>query len=110
MENEAPWKQVFDQFEPTQGTKIFLIPKNTLSNGSSIPRGTVIGFYRIRPPIIDYVDQLKRMGIMISVRYLNRAEAIKQKLKTDQKEIETRKTEKEVAIPQQTRTKMRAKT
>jgi hypothetical protein len=85
--DEAQWKKVFDLFEPTEGTKIFLIPKNTLTNGKSIPRGSAIGFYRVRPPIIDYIDDMKKLGIAISVRYLNRAEAQKEKLKREQKEI-----------------------
>jgi len=94
LEDEAPWKQVFDQFEQTQGTKIFLISKNILPNGKSIPRRTVIDLHRIRPPFVDYVDHLRRMRIMISASYLDRAEATKQISKTDPKEIEAQKIEK----------------
>jgi hypothetical protein len=88
--DETQWKKVFDLFEPTEGTKIFLIPQNTLTNSKSSPRRSAIGFYRVRPPIIDYIDDMKKLGIAISVRYLNRTEAQKEKLKREQKETPTK--------------------
>jgi hypothetical protein len=73
------------------------IPAFVNAQGQRVHYGNVVAIYSERPRVIDYLHVLNRSGLRVNIQYSNRAEAMRERMKREQKGSVTKNLKKEIS-------------
>jgi hypothetical protein len=79
------------------GLRYLFIPAFVNARGQRVHYGNVVAIYSERPRVIDYLHVLNRCGLRVNIQYPNRAEAMREKMKREQKGSDTKNLKKEIS-------------
>jgi len=95
LNDEAKIRNACDVFG--SGLRYLFIPAFVNAQGQRVHYGNVVAIYSERPRVIDYFHVLNRSGLRINIQYPNRAEAMRERMKREQKGSDTKTLKKEIS-------------